>query len=66
MVIELLVEIVGETAFILIDLPGNYIHWLLRGKKLSFKEIEQRYFGINLFLSLLIYFLLGLIIYIII
>ena len=64
--LEVIVEIIGETIFMLVDLPGTYVHWLLKGKKKPFKEIEERYFGINVLLSLLMYFLLGLIIYIII
>ncbi|PZR19505.1 MAG: hypothetical protein DI539_13760 [Flavobacterium psychrophilum] len=51
-------EIIGEAIFMLVDLPGTYVHWLLRRKKLSFREIEERYFGINVLLSLIIYALI--------
>jgi hypothetical protein len=44
-----------EMLFSVIEYPGAYIHWLLRKKQMPFKEIEERYFGINLLLSLLLY-----------
>lgn len=44
-----------EMLFSVIEYPGAYIHWLLRKKQMLFKEIEERYFGINLLLSLLLY-----------
>lgn len=56
--LEVIVEIIGEAIFMLVDLPGTYVHWLLRGKKMPFKEIEERYFGINVLLSLIIYVLI--------
>lgn len=48
-------QVIAEILLSVIEYPGAYIHWLLRKKKMPFKEIEERYFGINLLLSLLVY-----------
>lgn len=66
MIAEALTEIIGNIILTLVDYPGAYIHWLLLKKKMSFKEIEERYFGINLLLSLLLYGAIAWIIYTII
>lgn len=66
MIAEALTEIVGNIILTLLDYPGAFIHWLLRKKKMPFKKIEQRYFGINLLLSILLYCAIAWIIYIII
>lgn len=63
MIGEIVADIIGNIIFSLVDYPGAFIHWLLRKKKMPFKEIEQRYFGINLLLSLLLYCAMAWIIY---
>lgn len=56
-------QVIVEILLSVIEYPGAYIHWLLRKKQMSFKEIEERYFGINLLLSLLLYGTIAWIIY---
>lgn len=56
-------QVIVEILLSVIEYPWAYIHWLLRKKQMSFKEIEERYFGINLLLSLLLYGTIAWIIY---
>lgn len=63
-IIECIVNFFTEVVFMIIELPGAYIHWRLRKKRIPLKEIKQCYFGINLLISLLVYTILITIIFI--
>jgi hypothetical protein len=66
MIGEIVADIIGNIILSLVDYPGAYVHWLLRKKRMPFKEIEARYFGINLLLSVVLYCAIAWIIYTII
>ncbi len=57
--IEAIVEAIFEGIFSFIDYPGAWLHWLIRGKKITYPQVVERYFGINLLLSLLAYGIIG-------
>lgn len=60
---EFIGEVIIEFFLSVVEYPGAYIHWLLQKKRMPFKEIEERYFGINLLFSVLVYCAIAWIIY---
>ena len=52
---QLFTDYIAEVYFALFEYPGAWIHWLLKKKKLTFKTIVERYYGINLLITLLLY-----------
>jgi len=54
-IFEVIAEVIVQGILSFIDYPGAYIHWHLRENRFSFKEIRDRYFGINLLISCVLY-----------
>jgi len=54
-IVQIIAEICGQVIMTVVEYPGAYIHWLCQGKKASFNEIKEKYFGINLIISCVIY-----------
>ncbi len=52
---EIISEILLGIFLWVIENTGAGLHWLLRGQRMPFKEVIERYFGINLLLSALFY-----------
>ena len=52
---ELFTDHVAEVYFALFEYPGAWIHWLLKKKQMTFKTIVERYFAINMLVTLLLY-----------
>lgn len=56
---ESVAGVIIEGILSFVDYPGAWVHWKIRRKKISFMGIVERYFGINLILSLLVYGVVG-------
>ncbi|AWH83672.1 hypothetical protein HYN59_00430 [Flavobacterium album] len=55
MIFEFILEVFFNGIISFIDFPGALFHWLFRKNSMPFKEITERYFGINLLISILFY-----------
>lgn len=60
---EVISDLVFDGILSYIEYPGAWMHWRLKGRKQPFKQVAERYYGINLMLSLLIYAVIGIIIW---
>ncbi|NDI98193.1 hypothetical protein GWA97_03810 [Flavobacterium sp. LaA7.5] len=60
---DFVLEVALEIFISIIEYPGALLHWLFLKKKVPFNSIVKKHYGINLLLSLLLYFCIGFIIY---
>lgn len=54
-IVEGIIYLLVQYVFSVIEYPGAFIHWQLRGRVGTFKNIVERWFGVNLLLSLILY-----------
>jgi len=61
-IVEFIIEIIGRMVLSVIEYPGAWIHWQIKNERLPFKEMVEKYFGINLLISCVIYIIIVLLI----